>query len=319
VVRPASDANELDGNVPCVRVDLRNSQGLVEACRGVDAVVHCAAAKSGDFYAQFAGTVGATENLLKAMKEAGVKHIVAISSLSVYDYKKLWSFGRLDESSPLESRPRDRDEYAQTKLLQEQLVRETAENQGWRWTILRPGVIFGKDNLWTARLGIQGRRFWLRTGAWAKLPLVYVENCAQAILMAIESPAANGGIFNVIDDELPTQRRYAAELRNRWPSRVRIVPIPWTVMRVMAGLADLTNKLLFKGRAKLPGLFIRARLDARCKPLRFTNQHLKQATGWKPKYSWREALDRSMGTVSKLAVSSVATAAPAVAGAGVAG
>jgi 2-alkyl-3-oxoalkanoate reductase len=318
VVRPAGDANKLDGDVECVRADLRSPRGLVEACRGVDAVIHCAAAKSGDFYAQFAGTVLATENLLRAMKEAGVKHIVAISSLSVYDYKSLWSFSRLDESSPLESRPLDRDEYAQTKLLQEKLVKETAQQNGWRWTILRPGVIFGKDNLWTARLGIQGKKIWLRTGALAKLPLVYVENCAQAIVMALESPAANGGIFNVIDDDLPSQRQYASELRRRWPSRVKIISVPWTVMRTAAGLADLTNKLLFKGRAKLPGLLIPARLHARCKPLRFTNDRLKQATGWRPKYSWRQALDRSMGSVHKETAAS-APASTAVASAGVAG
>jgi nucleoside-diphosphate-sugar epimerase len=318
VVRPAGHANNIDGDVECVRVDLRSSRGLAEACRGVDAVIHLAAAKTGDFYAQFAGTVLATENLLKAMKEAGVKHIVAISSLSVYDYKRLWSFQRLDESSPLESRPRDRDEYAQTKLLQETPVRETAQQNGWRWTILRPGVIFGKDNLWTARLGIQGKRWWLRTGAWAKLPLVYVENCAEAIVMALESSAANGAIVNVIDDELPTQRQYAAELRRRWPMRVKIVSIPWMAMRAIAGLADLTNKLLFKGRAKLPGLLIPVRLHARCKPLRFTNERLKQATGWKPKYSWRQGLDRSMGNPAKTAVAITQTTR-AVASAGVAG
>ena len=54
--------------------------------------------------------------------------------------------------------------------------------------ILRPGVIYGRDNLWTARLGIggQGKRLWLRTGAWARLPLTYVENCADAIVTAAE-------------------------------------------------------------------------------------------------------------------------------------
>jgi len=318
VVRPAGDANKIDGDVECVRVDLRSPRGLVEACRGVDAVIHCAAAKAGDFYAQFAGTVLASENLLKAMKEAGVKHIVSISSLSVYDYKKMWSFSHLDESSPLESRPGDRDEYAYTKLIQENLVCEFAQENGWRWTILRPGVIFGKDNLWTARLGIQGKKLWIRTGAWAKLPLTYVENCAEAIVAALGSEAANGAVLNVIDDDPPTQRTYAAQLRRRWPTRVRIVPIPWTLMRAVAGLADLTNKVLFRGRAKLPGLLIPARLHARCKPLRFSNERLKQATGWRPKFSWREGLDRSMDIVPKPAAVRAETTS-AMAGAGVAG
>lgn len=314
VVRPTSDANQFDNDVECVRVDLRSPRGLVDACRGVDAVIHCAAAKSGDFYAQFAGTVLATENLLKAMKEAGVNHIVAISSLSVYDYKRQWSFTKLDENSPLESHPRDRDEYAQTKLLQENLVRQFAKDNNWRFAILRPGVIFGKDNLWTARLGMQGRKTWVRTGAFAKLPLTYVENCAEAIVMALECPQADGGTFNVIDDELPTQRQYAAALKHRWPTRVKIVPIPWTVMRTIAGVADLTNKLLFKNRAKLPGLLVPARLHARCKPLRFTNERLKNATGWKPKYSWREGLDRSSAAVPKQ-TATTPTTATALAGA----
>lgn len=316
IVRPTADASKFDSDVECVRVDLRSPRGLVEACRGVDAVIHCAAAKAGDFYTQFAGTVVASENLLKAMKQADVKHIVAISSLSVYDYKNLWSFSTLDESSPLESRPSQRDEYARTKLIQERLVKEFAQQQGWKWTILRPGVIFGKDNLWTARLGMQGKKTWLRTGAWAKLPLVYVENCADAILSALESPAADAGIFNVIDDELPNQRQYAAELRRRWPSRLRIIPLPWTVMRAVAGMADLTSKILFKGRAKLPGLLIPARLHARCKPLRYSNARLKQATGWKAKYSWRQALDRSLGAfVNRAAAEAPRASAVASAGA----
>jgi nucleoside-diphosphate-sugar epimerase len=319
VVRPTSDANQFDRDVECVRVDLRSPRGLVEACRDVDAVIHCAAAKSGDFYAQFAGTVLATENLLNAMKEASVKHIVAISSLSVYDYKHQWSFSRLDESSPLESHPRDRDEYAQTKLLQEKLVREFVKENDWRCTILRPGVIFGKDNLWTARLGIQGKKTWIRTGGFAKLPLTYVENCAQAIVMALESPSAVGGTFNVIDDQLPTQRTYAAHLQKRWPSRIKMFPIPWTLMRAIAAMADLTNKLIFRNRAKLPGLLIPARLHARCKPLRFSNDLLKQTTGWRPKYPWPEALDRSLGIASKSAPTSAPETTTAVAGAGVAG
>src|SRR5258706_4717507 len=70
VVRPAGDANKIDGDVECVRVDLRTSRGLVEACRGVDTVIHCAAAKPGAFFAQFAGPGLATEHLFNAMEAA---------------------------------------------------------------------------------------------------------------------------------------------------------------------------------------------------------------------------------------------------------
>ena len=281
-------------NLKIVQADLRSRRGLTEAAAGMDAVLHLAAAKSGDLYAQYAGTVVATENLLAAMTEANVTRIVLVSSLSVYDYLKMRSFSTLTEDSPLERDAFERNEYAHTKLVQERLVREHATRYNWAFTILRPGVIYGKDNLFTARLGMQAGRIWIRTGAWAHLPLTYVENCAEAIVISAEKDSANGHTLNVIDDETPTQRRYVNLLRARLSPRPVVIPIAWTVMRSLAALAVGTNKLLLKNRAKIPGLLIPARLHAHCKPLRFTNQKIKDVLGWRPRFGLNEALDRSV-------------------------
>src|SRR5215213_7234264 len=113
-------------HIEWVQADLRSRRGLVDAVKGCDAVLHLAASKSGDIYAQYAGTVVATENLLTAMTEAGVGRIVAISSMAVYDYLHMQSGWVVDEESPLDVECVDRDEYAQTKLVQENLVREQA-------------------------------------------------------------------------------------------------------------------------------------------------------------------------------------------------
>jgi nucleoside-diphosphate-sugar epimerase len=280
--------------VELIEADLRSRRGLAQAIRGDDCVIHLAAAKSGDMYAQYAGTVVATENLLAAMTEAGVRRIVAISSLSVYDYRQIANFDTLDEDSPVEANAFERDEYAHTKLVQERLIREHATKHDWDWTVLRPGVIWGKGNLWTARLGVQaGRRVWVRTGGIARLPLTYVENCAEAIVRAAENPAAQGQVFNVIDDEQPTQREFARMLKREASPEAVIVPVPLTAMRAIATAADLSNRLLFKRRAKIPGLFVRARLEARCRPLSYANQKIKSFLGWTPRYSLAEAMRRS--------------------------
>ena len=138
-------------NVTFVRQDLRQRRGLVDAVAPADAVIHLAAVKSGDFYDQFAGTVIATENLLWAMRSAGIKQLVAISTFSVYDFLNMKPKRLLDENSPIESSPQNRDEYAQTKLIQEQLYRAFAADasevaEGAKpiqnaVTILRPGMI----------------------------------------------------------------------------------------------------------------------------------------------------------------------------------
>jgi len=296
-------------NVQIVRADLRARRGLVDAVKGVDAVLHLAAAKSGDLYAQYAGTVVAAENLLTAMGEAAVRNIVLVSSFSVYAYQKIRGFSVLDEDSPIEANAFERDEYAHTKLVQERLVREHASRNNWNLVILRPGVIYGRDNLYTARLGMQAGKLLLRMGAMARLPLTYVENCAQAIVMAAENPSASGQTLNVVDDEMPSQRRYCLLIRPYLSPRPTIVPIPLLVMRSLAGLAAMTNKLLLGGRAKIPGILVPAKLEARCRPLRFSNAKIKRVLGWTPTYGLMEALQRSTSEEKPAPASGLASAA----------
>lgn len=292
MVRPAS---ALPGDWPAgrdalgvARYDLRSKRGLVEAVRGVDAVVHLAAAKTGDLYAQLAGTVVATENLLEAMAAAEVPRLVHVSSFAVYDYRRIR--GTLDERSPLEARPDDRDDYAKTKLLQEQMVRDHCEAHSTALTVLRPGAVFGPENEWTSRVGFRLGRTWVLTGLWARIPLTHVENCATAIVLAAERPEAIGETLNVVDDDLPTQWGYARELRRHVRPRPRLVPVPWTVMRVLAGLAMLTRKLFLGPAGKLPGVLVPAKLYAMAKPLRYSNAELKRVLEWKPRLGWKEAL-----------------------------
>ncbi len=298
MIRPHTDAQSLpwidDDRVEIVRHDLCSGHELEDKIAGVDAVLHLAAAKAGDFYAQFGGTVIATENLLSAMDQVGVAHIIAISSFSVYEYLKRWTFSQLDEASPLEHNPNDRDEYCRTKMLQEDLIRTFSESHNWNYVILRPGVIFGRDNLWNARLGMAvGSQRWIRTGAWAQLPLTYVENCAEAVVTAVSSPSANGSIINIVDDDTPTQRRFTKLLLAQSQTPIKVIPVAWTIMRCIARSAWLINQIFFGGSAKVPSIFVPSRLHARCKPLRYTNKRARQLLQWKPRYSLIEALNRS--------------------------
>lgn len=281
--------------IELVRVDLRSRRGLVEALRGVDAVIHLAAAKSGDVYEQYAGTVVATENLVWAMGEARVNRLVHISTFSVYDYMRIREWSVVDEEAPVERDAFDRDGYAHTKLVQEHLVRDAARQHGWALTIVRPGIIYGKDNLFNCNLGMQpSKRLWVRTGAWGRQPLTYVENCAEAIVLCVEKPEAVGQTFNVVDDGLPSQRRFMNALRRREKRKPFVLPVSWTVMRMLARSAWLTNKLLLGSRAKVPSILVPCRLHARIKPLRYTNRKIKDVLGWRPRYGLEEAIDRSL-------------------------
>jgi nucleoside-diphosphate-sugar epimerase len=189
--------------------------------------------------------------------------------------------------------------------MQEQLVRQF-EQQGGQVTILRPGVVYGRDALWNACLGARKGNVWLRIGNDATLPLTYVENCAAAIANAVEQQQAIGKTINIVDDHLPTQSVYAHKLLEHLTTSPRTLLINWTLMQFLSQIAWQTNKVLFAGRLKLPGLLIPARLHARFKPLRYSNQLAKTVLAWTPHYSLDAALERSIATpVSPLPGSSV--------------
>jgi nucleoside-diphosphate-sugar epimerase len=297
-IRPASNINTLGWdnhpNVQIVRADLRNKADLDALVHGCDAVVSNAACKAGDFYTQFAGTVITTENLLAAMANTGVKRLIAVSTFSVYAFLKMRDNALLDETSPIDEDPIDRDEYAQTKLVQEQLARDFIDEHQGQVTIIRPGVIFGKDNTWTARIGTElGTNRCLVVGPRTLLPITYVENCANAIILAAGNDQAIGETYNIVDDNLPTHRQYLNTLNQHREPKMKSLPMPWIIMRFTAALALGVNKLFLGRQAKIPSILRPAALHARCKPATYANKRIKDSINWSPKFAMEEALQRS--------------------------
>jgi nucleoside-diphosphate-sugar epimerase len=313
IIRPTTDAKRIPWhNHPAVELtylDLRRQQGIVDALQGVDAVINLAAAKpEGDFYVRFAGTVIATENLLNAMIEAKVTRLIQTSTFSVYDYFRIPSETTITEDSLIETDPLEREEYAQVKLLQEELVREFMQQNDPNYqpqvTIIRPGLIYGRDRFWTTLLGgkLSGN-LWLRIGAYATMPLTYVENCSDALICAAEREEAIGKTINIVDDNLPTQRTYVQKLIKYGVPIPKTIPVNWKLMRSLAWVFWKYNKVALKGQARLPGIFNPVILDARFKHFSFTNAPAKQLLNWQPRYSLDEALQRSYSQEELLQVS----------------
>jgi len=309
VIRPKTDETQFawhtHPNVEFVRVDLRQRKGLVEALDGIDAVIHLAATKGGDFYDRFAGTVIGTENLIMAMQETPVRQLVVTSTFSVYDYQAIPTGAVLDENSPVEDEPLTRDAYAQTKLIQEDMVRAFAADYDAQVTIIRPGMIYGREALWHALLGAEvSETRWLKIGGQATMPMTYVENCAEAIIQALTEATAIGQTINIVDDDLPTQQEYIDALRQREKVPPKMTPVSWPLMQGLANMAWFVNQRLLKGQARLPGILVPAQLQARFRPLQFSNRRAKERLNWTPRYSLNEALDRSYGAKELISVSS---------------
>ena len=264
--------------------DLRHPVGLAESLAGVDCVIHAAAAKSGDLHEQLASTVVSTETLFDTARAAlSVRRFVLISSFSVYDYDSIGPKSRLTEASPLIAAAMGRDAYAITKRLQESVVGvvPTAELEV---VVLRPGVIVGPNNWWSARLGERFGGIWLCPGGHALVPIVTVENCAHAAVLACEAaltPSDEPTIVNLVDAKPPTQHEYLTWLKRKSPETVRIVRIPLSSWRLLAILLEMLGNRSATG-LKVPSYLTPGAINARFKPLRYDTQAAQQHLKWQP-------------------------------------
>lgn len=291
IVRPSSPKPSWPDTVEVFRADLRVEKDLVSAFDDVDAVLHLAAATSGNEDMQFASTVVATERFLDAMAKSPVKRLIHVSSLVVYDWSKAKSC--MDEKTPLEDNPYAMGGYTIAKIWQERVVSRFAKKHSWDLTITRPGFIWGEGHAQIAGMGRQFGRLYLLFGPFTRLPLSHVDNCADCLVAAVENPAASGEIFNIIDGDEVRVWQYVREYARRSGQRGFLLPVPYRVGLGLAQLAAFTSRRLFGSKGKLPSLLTPRRFESQFKPMRFSNQKLRAKLTRTPSLSFKQCLDRT--------------------------
>jgi nucleoside-diphosphate-sugar epimerase len=291
IVRPESAALVWPHEVEVFRADLQNHDDLVSGFDGIDAVMHLAAATSGNEDRQFSSTVVATEKFLSAMGKSAVKRLVHVSSLVVYDWARAKNI--MDEKTPLLNNPYDMGPYTIAKTWQERIVLRSSKMYSWNLTIMRPGFIWGPEHEEIAGMGRRHGRVYVMFGPFTRLPLCHVVNCASCLVTAIENTASIGETFNVTDGDEIRVWRYVMEYARRSRQRGALIPLPYLLGLGIAHLASLTSRALFGKKGKLPSLLTPRRFESQFKPIRFSNQRLRTLLNWSPLLSFEEGMDLS--------------------------
>jgi nucleoside-diphosphate-sugar epimerase len=282
---------QFDGGkgVELVTGDLLSPEDCERAADGVSIIYHLAAGIEKSFAGAFMNSALATRNLMDGFLEVGKpKRFVNISSFAVYSNQRLKRGELLDESCPLEDAPQERfDAYGFGKLKQEELVRQYGIERSLPYVIVRPGAVFGpgKREL-SGRVGINTFGFFVHLGGSNQLPLTFVDNCAEAIVLAGLKPGVNGEIFNAVDDELITSKRFLAAYKSAVGSFFSI-PVPYPLAY---GFSWAWEKYSRWSKGQLPPIFNRRRCSAEWKGNRYSNQRLRERLGWKPRVSMEQAM-----------------------------
>jgi nucleoside-diphosphate-sugar epimerase len=295
MVRPATDVRQMPwgDKVEPFSADLRAPGDLSPMFDGIDAVIHLAAAVSGDYEAQFNGTVVTTETLLKAMAQTNCRRLILCSSFSIYDYSRVGNV--LSEESPLEGPNvyKRRDAYTVSKLWQEKITRRFAAEHKFDLTVLRPGLIWGPDHPYLARVGQSFGPLHLVVGMTRRMPLAYVENCADSFVTAAENPKSIGETFNIVDGHAPGVWRCMGEYLRRTRKRGVRVYLPYWFASTLVRTMALGARIVFGPDVKLPSLVVPPRFQARLKPIRCDLTRLNDVLGWRPPLGFEECLARA--------------------------
>jgi predicted dehydrogenase/nucleoside-diphosphate-sugar epimerase len=270
--------------------DLGYPEVVEAAVAGVETVFHVGAAMKGSAGDFQRGTVAGTRNIVESCLKHGVKKLVYVSSLSVFDHAGRAEGQVVAESSPYEPYPDRRGAYTQTKLEAERLVLEAARDRGLNVVVLRPGQIFGPGAEATApagTIGLAGR--WIVVGdGTRKLPLVYVDDVADAMILAAERDVPPGSVFNLVDATEVTQRQFVAAAKT---GPVRTPPalfVPEFVMNMMAFGVEMLGKVL---KRNVP--LTRYRV-ASIRPLwPVDGAAARDVLGWTPRVGVAEGLKRT--------------------------
>lgn len=270
--------------------DIGNGAVYEDALRGVDRVIHCAA-RTGpwgpdDEYQRV--NVRGVEALVRAAVSAGVRRFVHVSSITVHGNDLR---GQADEMAPLRAEP---NPYSRSKVAAERLLARMVREEAAPVTIVRPGWIYGpRDTSSFARIARrvdQGQMVTLGSGE-NHVPLVYVGDVAEGILLASDCPQAEGRSYLLVNDEPVTQREFigavAAELDAPTPTR----RIPYQLSLVVGALAEARGRLT---RSQEPPPVTRYGVQLLGGENQFVISRARRELGFSPRVGFAEGVRRSV-------------------------
>lgn len=299
-VRPSSSMRDLDfigavkssgARVEIVRGNLLSREDAVLATRGAAVIFHLATGNGNSYPDAFMNSVVTTRNLLDAsLSHRSLRRFVNLSSFAVYTNTQKSPWRLLDESSPLEHNAGSvRDPYCFAKVKQDEIVVEYGKKFALPYVIVRPGSVYGPGKTAiTGRVGTGAFGFYLHLGGSNALPLTYVENCSDAIVLAGLTPGVDGEVFNVLDDDLPSSWQFL----RLYKKNVKHFPSLYVPHALSYAFCWLWEKYSDWSQGQLPPAFNRNRWHAEWKKTRYSNSKLKTRLGWKPKVPMADGLAR---------------------------
>lgn len=255
LVRRTSQLGDLPlGSIELANADLATGEGLPQALRDVDTIIHLAGVTKARAVSDYdAGNAAATATLLRAAGE--VRRFVHVSSLA--------AAGPSPADQPLDedAAPHPVSHYGRSKLAGELAVRQSPLWE--RCVIVRPPVVYGPRDTdvyqaiaaaargWIVRIGRVERRF----------SLIYVGDLVEGLLAAADREGVGGRIYFLAHPASASWEEFGGMAARLMGRTARILTIPESAAYALGWCAEQWSRISGK-----PGILSRDKIAEGCCP-----------------------------------------------------
>ena len=280
-----------DGNVEVFLGDLGDPAAVDVAVAGTEIVYHVGAAMKGSAHDHERGTVCGTQNIVDSVLRHAVQRLVYISSLSCLHAAVARRGDVVTEDWPVEPSPTRRGAYTQSKTAAEKIVLDAVRDRQLRAVLLRPGRVFGPGmTLLTPEVARKIGNFFVILGDGTReLPLVYVEDVIDAIVLAAETSKFDGSIFHIVDRTRVTQNEVVRDCISKNAGKARVIHVPVAIVYSLALGFEVLSRVL-----KRPVPLSIYRVKSALARMHFDCTRAENELGWQPRVGVASGLQETI-------------------------
>jgi nucleoside-diphosphate-sugar epimerase len=237
------------------------------------------------------GTVCGTQNIVDSVLRHAAERLVYVSSLSCLHAAVARRGDVITEDWPVEPFPTKRGAYTQAKTAAEKIVRDAVRDRHLPAVVLRPGRVFGPGmTLLTPEVARKiGNSFVILGDGTRELPLVYVEDVIDALVLAAETSKLDGRVFHVVDRARITQNQVVGDYIEKNANQAKVIHVPVAIAYSLALGFEVLTKVL-----KRPGPLSIYRVKSALARMQFDCTRAENELGWQPRIGVASGLQETM-------------------------
>ncbi|MEJ7824179.1 MAG: NAD-dependent epimerase/dehydratase family protein [Solirubrobacteraceae bacterium] len=293
---PTRVPRDVERDTEVVSANLVDEDAVRASVAGAELVVHCAAVTTNRvaWSVHEQTNVGGTRAVIDACRAAGVSRLIHVSSVVVYGLDGSGN-GAVTERTPFPAEVDRWAYYQRSKTEADRMAAEAGATGELEVVVLRPGILYGpgKEGALKGGLVQLGSTRLIVGGGRNILPLLYVGNAVDAILLALTTPAAAGQAYNLVDEPQVPIRDAAREAAAAAGEPVRLVGVPSAALGALAG--RLEARCERDGGDGTPRIS-RFQLASATRDVRYDAGKARRELGWEPAVDRGEALRRTFGS-----------------------